>query len=62
MSFGVRADGEIFGLKLLESSGDEAYDESVVRAVRRSVLPPPPRRYAREFAEVEFTFRPGPEG
>lgn len=62
VSFGVRADGEIFGLKLLESSGDAGYDESVVRAVRRSVLPPPPRRYAREFAEVEFTFRPDPEG
>ena len=62
VSFGVRADGEIFGLKLLERSGDAAYDESVVRAVRRSVLPPPPRRYAREFAEVEFTFRPDPEG
>ena len=62
VSFGVRADGEIFGLKLLKPSGDAAYDESVVRAVRRSVLPPPPRRYAREFAEVEFTFRPDSEG
>ena len=62
VSFGVRADGEIFGLKLLEPSGDAAYDESVVRAVRRSVLPPPPRQYVRQFAEVEFTFRPDPEG
>ena len=62
VSFGVRVDGEIFGLKLLKPSGDAAYDESVVRAVRRSVLPPPPRRYAREFAEVEFTFRPDSEG
>ncbi len=62
VTFGVRVDGEIFGLKLVESSGDATYDESVVRAVRRSDLPPPPRPYAREFAEVEFTFRPDPEG
>ena len=59
VGFGVRVDGEIFGLKLLEPSGDTSYDDSVVRAVRRSSpLPPPPRRYARDFAEVEFTFRP----
>ena len=59
VGFGVNVDGEIFGLKLLKSSGDRSYDESVVRAVRRaSPLPHPPARYAREFAEVELIFRP----
>ncbi len=57
--FGIRSDGEIFGLKLLKFSGDTAYDESVVRAVRgASPLPPPPANHAREFAEVEVTFKP----
>ena len=61
VGFGVAADGGVFGLKLLKSSGDASYDESVVRAVRRASasLRPPPPRYAREFAEVEVTFRPG---
>ena len=60
VGFGVSVGGEIFGLKLLKSSGDRSYDESVVRAVRSaSPLPrPPPARYAREFAEVELIFRP----
>jgi len=59
VGFGVSAGGEIFGLKLLKSSGDRSYDESVVRAVRSaSPLPRPPARYAREFAEVELIFRP----
>lgn len=59
VGFGVGADGEIFGLKLLRVSGDVSYDESVVRAVRRvSPLPPPPPSYARDFADVEVTFRP----
>lgn len=59
VGFGVSAGGEIFGLKLLKSSGVRSYDESVVRAVRSaSPLPRPPARYAREFAEVELIFRP----
>ena len=59
VGFGVSVGGEIFGLKLLKSSGDRSYDESVVRAVRgASPLPRPPARYAREFAEVELVFRP----
>lgn len=59
VGFGVGADGEIFGLKLLKASGDASYDESVVRAVlRASPLPPPPASYVRDFAEVEATFRP----
>lgn len=69
VGFGVRVDGEIVGVELLQRSGDASFDESVVRAVRRaSPLPPPPRSHAREFAQVEVTFRPndldgqGPSG
>ncbi len=59
VGFGVGADGEIFGLKLLKLSGDASFDESVVRAVHRSSpLPPPPAGYVRDFAQVEVTFRP----
>lgn len=59
VGFGVGIDGAIFGLRLLKVSGDASYDESVVRAVRRaSPLPPPPADHARDFAEVEVTFRP----
>lgn len=60
VGFGVRVDGEVVGVELLQRSGDASFDESVVRAVRRaSPLPPPPRSHAREFAQVELTFRPG---
>lgn len=69
VGFGVRVDGEIVGVELLKRSGDASFDESVVRAVRRaSPLPPPPRSHARDFAQVEVTFRPndldgqGPSG
>ncbi len=59
VGFGVGVDGEIFGLKLLRFSGDSSFDESVVRAVRRSSpLPPPPASHVRDFAQVEITFRP----
>ena len=59
VGFGVGVDGGIFGLKLLKFSGDASFDESVVRAVRRSSpLPPPPAGYVRDFAQVEITFRP----
>lgn len=69
VGFGVRVDGEVVGVELLRRSGDASFDESVVLAVRRaSPLPPPPRSHAREFEQVELTFRPddldgqGPSG
>lgn len=59
VGFGVRVDGEVVGVELLRRSGDASFDESVVLAVRRaSPLPPPPRSHAREFEQVELTFRP----
>jgi len=48
-----------FGLKIVQPSGDPSYDESVLRAVKKSSpLPAPPESYRKDFAEVELTFRP----
>ena len=57
--FGVQPNGKIFAIELVESSGDRAFDQSVLRAVNKAnPLPPPPSAYQREFAvqKVEITF------
>jgi colicin import membrane protein len=57
--FGIKENGEIVGLKIVQPSGDPSYDESVLRAVKKSSpLPAPPEIYRRDFADVELTFRP----
>ncbi|HWO42708.1 MAG TPA: cell envelope integrity protein TolA [Candidatus Eisenbacteria bacterium] len=57
--FGIRENGEITGLKVVQPSGDSSYDESVLRAVRKSnPLPPPPESYRADFADVELNFLP----
>jgi colicin import membrane protein len=57
--FGIKENGEIVGLKIVQPSGDPSYDESVLRAVKKSSpLPAPPESYRRDFADVELTFRP----
>jgi colicin import membrane protein len=57
--FGIRENGEIIGLKIVQPSGDPSYDESVLRAVKKSSpLPAPPESYRKDFADVELTFRP----
>jgi colicin import membrane protein len=59
VSFGIRENGEIFGVRLTRASGDAAYDDSVLRAINRAnPLPPPPERHRKEFMDVELTFRP----
>jgi colicin import membrane protein len=59
VQFGIKENGEITGLKVLQPSGDVTYDESVLRAVKKSSpLPAPPSAYRKDFAEVELTFRP----
>ncbi len=59
VQFGVRENGEIVGLKIVQASGDFTFDDSVIRAVRKtSPLPPPPENYRRDFMDVELTFRP----
>jgi colicin import membrane protein len=57
--FGVEANGEIFAVELMKSSGDTAFDQSALRAVKRAnPLPSPPPGYQQEFAteKVEVTF------
>jgi colicin import membrane protein len=57
--FNIKDNGEIAGLKILQPSGDPSYDESVLRAVRKSSpLPAPPESVRKDFAEVEIRFRP----
>ena len=57
--FGIKDNGEIVGLKVVQPSGDQSYDESVLRALKKSSpLPAPPDAYRKEFADVELTFRP----
>ena len=59
VQFGVKENGEIVGLKIVQPSGDPSYDESVLRAVKKSSpLPAPPENYRKDFADVELTFRP----
>jgi colicin import membrane protein len=57
--FNIKDSGEIAGLKIIQPSGDPSYDESVLRAVRKSSpLPAPPESVRKDFAEVEIRFRP----
>jgi colicin import membrane protein len=57
--FRIAADGQIFDVRITRSSGDSAYDESVLRAVRAiNPLSPPPEAYRKEFSDVEYTFTP----
>ena len=50
VQFGVRPSGDIVGVELAQSSGNNAFDQSVLRAVHHAnPLPPPPREYQQEF-------------
>ena len=57
--FSIKDNGDIIGLKIMQASGDPSYDESVLRAVKKSSpLPAPPESYRKDFADVEISFRP----
>jgi TonB family protein len=57
--FEISPDGEVSNIRLERSSGDKAYDLSVLRAVQRSSpLPPPPERHRDDFHEMEIDFHP----
>lgn len=59
VQFSIKDNGDISGLKIVQPSGDPSYDESVLRAVKKSSpLPAPPESYRKDFAEVELAFRP----
>jgi TonB family protein len=55
--FQIGVDGSLGGIRLERSSGNSAYDSSVLRAVQRTEqLPPPPAKYAKEFGEFVIEF------
>ncbi len=60
IAFEIEADGVIKNVRLVKSSGDSSYDDSVVRAaVKASPLPPPPPSvYEQYFKSVRITFDP----
>ena len=60
VEFSIGADGTLNGVKIAKSSGDSAFDESVLRAIRRAApFPPPPDRYRSQFSDVVSTFKLG---
>jgi TonB family protein len=57
--FNIKDNGEIVGLKIVQPSGNPSYDESVLRAVKKSSpLPPIPEGLRSEFSDIELAFRP----
>jgi TolA protein len=59
VQFGIKENGEVVGLRVVQRSGDPTYDESVVRAIKQSSpFSAPPEAHRTEFADVEMTFRP----
>ena len=59
--FAIGPNGELEGVKVLESSRDAAFDESVVSAIQRAApFPPPPEKYRSQFEKgVQAEFKPG---
>lgn len=60
IAFDIEPDGVIKNIKLVKTSGDSSYDESVLRAAAKaSPLPPPPKSvYEQYFKSVRITFDP----
>jgi TolA protein len=58
VQFGVEAGGEVVDVELVQPSGDRAFDQSALRAVRNAKLPPPPEMYREDFVtqKVNMTF------
>jgi TonB family protein len=49
--FGINPDGTLSELKIVSSSSDTAFDESVARAIKRAApFLPPPEKYRSQFA------------
>ena len=60
VEFSIGADGSLNGVKIAKSSGDAAFDDSVMRAIKRAApFPPPPDRYRSQFSDVVSTFKLG---
>jgi len=61
VTFAIGSDGSLTGVRLTQSSRDPAFDDSVIRAIRRAApFPPPPEKYRPEFGEgVDAEFKLG---
>ena len=61
VTFAIGPDGSLTGVKLTRSSRDPAFDDSVIRAIRRAApFPPPPEKYRPEFGQgVDADFKLG---
>lgn len=61
VTFAIGPDGSLTGVKLTQSSRDPAFDDSVIRAIRRAApFPSPPEKYRPEFGEgVDAEFKLG---
>jgi len=59
VTFEISQAGEISNIKLLRSSGNAPYDESVLRAISKaSPVPAPPPMFYNDFKFVELDFEP----
>lgn len=61
VTFGINPDGTLNSIKVTNSSRDPAFDDSVVRAIRRaSPFAPPPPQYRAQFMQgIEAEFKLG---
>ncbi|MGH7987024.1 MAG: TonB family protein [Candidatus Binataceae bacterium] len=61
VTFRIGPDGTLTGVRVTDSSRDLAFDDSVVRAIRRAApFPPPPEKYRGQFAQgIEAVFKLG---
>lgn len=61
VTFGVNPDGSLNSVRVVTSSRDPAFDDSVVRAIRRAApFAPPPVKFRSQFAQgVEAEFKLG---
>ena len=61
VNFAIGPDGALLGLKIGTSSKDSAFDDSVIRAIRRAApFPAPPEKFRDEFSSgIEARFQLG---
>jgi TonB family protein len=51
VTYGINPDGTLNGLRVVSSSGDPAFDDSVIRAINRAApFLAPPEKYRAQFA------------
>jgi len=61
VNFAIGPDGTLLGLKIGTSSNDSAFDDSVIRAIRRAApFPAPPEKFRDDFSSgIEARFKLG---